>query len=240
MSSLPPPVVREHQGVSVVRDDLLDGGTKLRYFADLFDGGVREVVYASPCEGGAQISLAWAARLAGGRATIFCAARKDEHPRTREARRLGARVEVVRPGYLTVVQARARRYAKASGALLLPCGGDIDGATEAIRTAALATGIQPRSVWCAAGSGTLARGLAAAWPHAAHHVVEVGRTLTPLEVGGATIHRTRYRFGQPCKAQPPFPSDRHYDAKAWEVLTSQQPFRGRLFWNVMGPPTEQA
>ena len=49
------------------------------------------------------------------------------------------------------------------------CGkADIPGATEHIATAARAAVVPaPREVWCAGGHGTLASGIAAAWPDAA-------------------------------------------------------------------------
>ena len=51
------PIVKNHNGVLVVRDDLFDGGTKAR-FIPLLLAGTDEVVYASPAEGGAQTALA--------------------------------------------------------------------------------------------------------------------------------------------------------------------------------------
>ncbi|MFO1156639.1 MAG: hypothetical protein U1E43_07680 [Rhodospirillales bacterium] len=89
-------------------------------------------------------------------------------------------------------------------------------------------------VWCAAGSGVLARGLARAWPGARRHAVQIGRALRPADVGGATIHIYPAPFGKPGRTAP-FPADPHYDAKAWEICRAR---RGRgevLFWNVTGP-----
>ena len=57
----PAPLVTEHDGVLVVRDDLFPGGTKARFLGTLFNG-VDEVVYASPAEGGGQTALATVAR----------------------------------------------------------------------------------------------------------------------------------------------------------------------------------
>lgn len=101
------PIVLEHAGVMVVRDDLL-GGTKARFLDRMFDGA-DEAVYASPAEGGAPTALTTVARQLGKRATIFVAARSWPHARTLEAARLGGRVVEVRPGYLSVVQAAAER-----------------------------------------------------------------------------------------------------------------------------------
>src|SRR5690606_6268410 len=181
------PIVRDHAGLLVVRDDLFAGGTKARFMPALFDGAA-ELVYASPAEGGAQTALAHCARRLGKKATIFVAARKRQHDRTLEAARLGAKIVPVAPGYLSVVQARAREYCARTGARLVPFGVDMPEAVVAIAEAAKAIGIVPDEVWCAAGSGVLARGLAMAWPTARRHVVQVGHALTPEEVAGATIH----------------------------------------------------
>jgi hypothetical protein len=151
------------------------------------------------------------------------------------AKRLGAKVMQVSPGYLSTVQARARDYSCQAGARLAPFGVDIPEAIEAIAEAARSIEIEPDEVWCASGSGVLARGLASAWPNARRHVVQVGRTLTANEVAGATIHVYPLPFGREAKTKPPFPSDPHYDAKAWEQCAARKG-RGRvLFWNVAGP-----
>lgn len=228
------PIVREHDGVLVVRDDLFPGGIKARFLGLAFEG-VDEAVYASPAEGGAQTALATVARGFGKRATIFVAARAKLHPRTLEASRLGARVVPIRPGHLSVVKARAREWAKRSGARLVPFGADMPEAVAAIAAAARATGLDPDEVWCAAGSGVLARGLALAWPRARRHVVQIGRALSPVEVAGARIHVHPRRFSEVARAAPPFPSDPHYDAKAWETMTARRGAGRVVFWNVVGP-----
>lgn len=228
------PIVREHDGVWVVRDDLFPGGTKARFMPVLFEG-VDEAVYASPAEGGAQTALATVAKDLGKRATIFVAARAKLHPRTLEAARLGAKVAPVRPGYLSVVQARAKDYAKASGARHVPFGVDLPEAITRLAEAALATGLDPDEVWCAAGSGVLARALAQAWPRARRHVVQVGRELSPHDVAKATVHVHPLCFGEKARSTPPFPSDPHYDAKAWETTKARRGVGLVVFWNVAGP-----
>ena len=228
------PIVREHDGVLVVRDDLFPGGTKARFLPVLYERA-DEVVYASPAEGGAQTALAHTAAGLGRRATIFVAKRARPHPRALEAKRVGAKVLQVRPGYLTVVQARAREYCRATGALLAPFGADLPEAIELIAAAARATGLEPDEVWCASGSGVLMRGLAKAWPGAERHSVQIGRKLSPGEVAGAAIHIHPRGFGQHAKTAPPFPSDPHYDAKAWELCCQRRGPGTVVFWNVTGP-----
>ena len=172
------PHLTEHDGLFVARDDLFPGGTKARFLPILFEGA-DEVVYASPAEGGAQTALATVAARLGKHATIFVAQRAQPHPRTLMARRLGAEIVQVSPGHLNVVQARARKYSQEHGAHLAPFGFDMPEAVDTIAEAARSIGLQPDEVWCAAGSGVLARGLAQAWPNARRHVVQVGRELSP-------------------------------------------------------------
>lgn len=65
--------------------------------------------------------------------------------------------------------------------------------------------------------------------------MQVGRRLEPREVANATIHIYPRQFSDAAKALPPFPSDPHYDAKAWETLTARKGPGRVLFWNVAGP-----
>jgi hypothetical protein len=228
------PVVTTHNGISVVRDDLFPGGTKARFLPILFDGAA-EVVYASPAEGGAQTALAHVAASLGKRATIFVAKRKQPHDRALEAKRLGAKVMQVPCGYLNVVQARACEYCNRTGAKLAPFGVDLPEAIATIASAAKATGLKPDEVWCASGSGVLARSLAMAWPNARRHVVQVGRELKPGDVAGAQIHKATLPFSKAIKEKPPFPSCPHYDAKAWQICKTQHGAGLVVFWNVTGP-----
>lgn len=232
---MPAPVVVEHDGIHVVRDDLAGGGTKARFMVKLFEHA-DEIVYATPAEGGAQSALAWAARAMGKRATLFVAKRAEPHPRALMAKSLGAKVYQVTPGYLNVVRKRAQDYCNATGAVHAPFGLNTPEAIESIAAAARSTGLEPDEVWCASGSGVLARSLALAWPKARRHVVQVGRTLTPDEVAGATIHVHSLAFGQTCRSRPPFPSDPHYDAKAWEIAKARRGAGLVVFWNVTGKP----
>lgn len=230
------PIVRIHDGIFVVRDDLFHGGTKARFLSVLFEG-VDEVVYATPAEGGAQTALAHTAAALGKRATIFVAKRKVPHDRALEAKRVGAKVMQVPHGYLSNVQSKAKEYCRRTGAKLVPFGVDLPEAIATIAAAAISTELKPDEVWCAAGSGVLARSLAKAFPDADRHVVQVGRALTPEEVAGATIHEAGLPFGRALKEKPPFPSCPHYDAKAWRVCKAQHGDGQVLFWNVTGPAT---
>lgn len=229
-----PPIVTYHNGIAVVRDDLFPGGTKARFLPVLF-WDAQEVVYASPAEGGAQTALAHTAAALGKQATIFVAKRKQPHNRTLEAKRVGAKIMQVKNGYLNVVQAKAKEYCRRTGARLAPFGVNLPEAIQTIAEAAKATKVEPDEVWCASGSGVLARSLSRAFPEARRHVVQVGRKLEASEVAGATIHEAGMPFSKAIKAQPPFPSCPHYDAKAWQICKTKHGPGLVLFWNVTGP-----
>lgn len=236
MRPLPPPIVEMHDGILVVRDDLLPGGTKLRYLRSLF-ADHDEVVYASPVFGGAQLALAHAAKATGKKATLFVAKRKIMHPRTASAEAVGARIIQVEHGYLSHVQARAKMYCQVSGAHYLPFGGDGEEAVEAIAAAArmVWNDVGPfDEVWSAMGSGVLQRGLQRGMPGVKRFfgIMVGGETKNP---GIAVPIPAGMPFEKAFRPQPPFPSDPFYDAKAWAAcVRAHAP--GALFWNVLGPP----
>jgi len=222
-----PPLVEKCGGLFVVRDDLVPGGTKVRALPALLTGA-REFVYASPVAGYAQVALAIAAAEAGVRATVFCAERRELHPRTAAALCAGARIVQVPVGYLNVVRARAREYCAVSGARLLPFGFDTPLFLDTLAAVAYRMPIEPREVWTVAGSGTLTRALQKAWPRAAFYAVRIGAL---PNAGLARLYVAPEGFEQPARRPPPFPSCSNYDAKAWQfVLAHAKP--GALFWNV--------
>jgi hypothetical protein len=232
--TIPNPIVEFIDGIYVVRDDLIPGGTK-RSFADQLIYPHAEVVYSSPVYGGAQIAIAHAAREQGARATIFCAKRKKPHPRTIEAFNAGAKIVQIPSGYLSNVKAKATNYCKQTGAYMLPFGLETETAFSAI--ASRAKLIQQEigdidQVWSVGGSGVLCRGLQRGIIAKSFHVVQIGRQLKPTDVKAAKIYVHPLDFSVDAKIKPPFPSCSNYDAKAWEFVKRYATGR-TLFWNVM-------
>jgi len=221
------PVLEKFGSLVVVRDDLLPGGTKSRVLPQLLTGA-SEFVYASPAYGYAQVALAHACRLAGYTATIFTAKRNELHPRTKEAKDAGAKIVMVPHGYLSNVQAKAKAYAEAISAKLLPFGLDVPEMAEGLRAVASTVEYEPSEVWTVAGSGTLSRALQQAWPKAQFFAVMVG---AQPQVGRASLLIAPEKFEQDARVKPPFPSCSNYDAKAWRFIQAKAS-PGALFWNV--------
>jgi len=226
---LPDPILVEHEGIVVVRDDLLPGGTKRRALHVLLDDQHNDYVYASPVYGFAQIALAHTAQDYNRNATIFCAKRNYRHERTRMAEALGAQIIEVPHGYLNVVKARAQEYCQRTGAKLLPFGLDDEEFILALADVARRLPIAPPTeVWSVCGSGVLSRALQLAWPDANFFGVRVG--IEP-DAGRARVFRAPEEFEQLANLRPPFPSTDNYDAKAWSFV-KRYASPGALFWNV--------
>ncbi len=230
---IPPPILKTHENVVVVRDDLFPYGSKARFLGSYFAGITKkEVVYgSSPRWGFAQISIAYLAGLHGKRATIFLPKSKELHPYSLRAIELGAKVIQVPMGFTAVCEARARAYTKEMDGFLLPCGLNSPKVIAQVAEVGRSLAVLPDEVWTVASSGTLTRGLQLAFPSARFFAIRVGRSITPHEAGRATIINYPLEFGRKAKCLPPFPSVPEYDAKAWEYIPKDGK-KLRLFWNV--------
>jgi len=233
--SLPEPVIEEYEGIKVVRDDLLGGGSKIRFADYLIQSQpeIEEWVYgSSPATGYAQISLSYLCRKYGKKAVIFMAERAWDklHDYQIEALKAGADMKWVPNGMLSVTEKRARDYVEQDPKVrrLLPIGFHHDTVIASIVRVALSIDVRPNEVWTVGSSGTLTRGLQLAWPDADFHCVTVGHK---GDYGRAKTYRCEIPFNKPAKVIPPFPSAITYDAKASEYI-KQHASPGALFWNV--------
>lgn len=234
----PPPVVEKHEGIFVVRDDLLTGGTKERIYDYMVQKEpVQEWVYGGGSRWGyGQIGLGAVCKKYGKKATVFIAKGKELHPSSEKAKQLGVDIHEVNMGMLTVTQGRARKYVAEDPQhrRLVEFSGD-PAVVGSVLKVARTLPFEPDEVWSVAGSGVLNRGLQLAFPNAKCYAVSIGHILSPEEQGRATIIRHPQKFAEECKKdkRPPFPSSPNYDAKAWEyVLLGAKPKKKVLFWNV--------
>jgi hypothetical protein len=231
----PKPVIEEHDGFLVVRDDLLSGGSKVR-FADYLISNEKEVeewVYgSSPATGYAQISLSCLCRKYGKKAVIFMAKRSLDNLHNYQLRAIeeGAIMHWIPNGMLSVTEKRARDYVAEDPKRrrLIPIGLEHDTVIASIVSVATKMGVEPTEVWTVGSSGTLTRGLQQAWRQASFHCVTVGHA---GDYGRAKTYKCEIPFNKPAKVLPPFPSAITYDAKAWEFM-KKYASPGALFWNV--------
>lgn len=234
--NLPDPVIENVEGISVVRDDLLPGGTKRRaaYNFILKYPSIQNWIYASPRQGYAQLALAHVCKDLGKKAIIYIPDGAKTQL-TKEAEALGAEVNLVPNGMLTVINKRARdRQALGwDNSMCLPFGLDHPIIVETIANIARKLPVQPKEVWSVMSSGVLSRGLQMAWPDAKVYGVQIGHGTTEREMGRAIAIPKRMPFQKDCPVseRPPFPSSLTYDSKAWKHI-KEMASPGALFWNV--------
>lgn len=226
-----------HNGIYVLRDDKLLGGTKSVFIEKLLDPDATEYVYASPVYGGFQIALSGVCKRLEKKAIIFCPKRSIPHPNSLKCKSLGATVYQVPYGYLSNIQAKSRVYcSKSNTRQLLPFGADSPVAINAIaeRTKEVVSilGFEPENICCAIGSGTLVRGILEGTTKSKVIGVRVGKA--------SKIFNERLQvidYGKPFEAcsnaKAPFPSCENYDLKAWETLLRLNLSGTALFWNVL-------
>lgn len=244
----PTPIIELHNDIHVVRDDLLNYGSKIR-FVDYFIGHapenkeVTEWVFGScPATGYAQISLPVVCKRYGKKAVLFMAERSMDklHEYQKRGIELGTIYHWVKMGMLNVTQSHAKKYTAEDPVhrRVLPLGLEHETVVASIIKVARSLPIKPKEVWSVGSSGTISRGLQLAFPDADVHVVQVGHTMKPREIGRAIHHISPYKFDKPVKIHemPPFPSAPTYDAKGWKPMIDWYKTNEKkgdvLFWNV--------
>jgi hypothetical protein len=235
----PAPVIEEHDGVHVVRDDLLEAGSKMRFIDKLIrDTDCEEWVFGGSNKvGWGPISLAYVCQKYGKKATCFWAERKEPTWHQQKYLDYGGRIEWVKMGMLNVTLSRAERYRRESPQTrkTLPLGLEHDWVLGSIVKVAQSLPLKPDVIWTVASSGTLNRGLQLAFPDAEIHAIQTGHKLDERQLGRATLHECAYKYDKPVKKgeEPPFPSAPEYDAKAWKVIQENvDKSKVNLFWNV--------
>lgn len=246
----PAPVLEEHEGFVVVRDDLLEYGSKIRSLDYMIGHApeykrVKEWVFGGcPRYGYAQISLPHVCNKYDKKAVLFMAGaanKGDGVPPTKpfiyqqRGMDLGVDYRWLSFGMLTNTLAKARKYHAEDPHTreILPLGLEHPYVTASMIKVALDLPVKPKEIWSVGSSGTLSRALQLAFPDAEVHVVSVGHKMNPEEIGRAKYYRSELPFSKEAKKEdmPPFPSAPNYDAKAWKFVR-QYASPGALFWNV--------
>ncbi len=230
--------IEKYNGINVLRDDLLNGGTKSILMPTLITDEYNEYVYASPVYGGFQIALSAYCQKVNKQATIFCAKRKEMHPNTLKCIEYGAKIIEVPYGYLSVVEKNSRDYCEKTGAFKLKFGANTDECkdiiTKRVKDVINTLGKEPDEIWCAIGSGTLVESILSATKKSKVFGVQVGQEYNsrPDRLTVLCYHKT---FDKKSNYISSFPSMPNYDLKAWEYLNNLRDNRNKdiLFWNVL-------
>lgn len=235
----PDPVVKIHDGVRVVRDDLIVG-TKTRA-GDLLASKINHetIVYSQPRVGLAGVSLLDVAKHHDKKIVLFMPAAKTISHHQACCIERGATPVFKRIAAMPILNKYAKEWAESNDAFFVPLGLRHELATAGIVHAASKID-PPEEVYVAISTGVLTRALQIAWPKAKFTCVAVARNLKAGELGRAAVISEELEFQTEEKPEnmPPFPAIATYDGKVWKHVPKNTG-RDVLFWNVGAEPSLQ-
>jgi hypothetical protein len=230
----PPPVIKMHDGVRVVRDDLLVG-SKIRG-GDLLVSQIKQktLVYVQPRTGLAGVSLLEVAKRHDKKVKLFMPSSKQISHHQACCIERGADYEFHRIAAMPNLNAIAKKWAdEQEDAFFIPLGLKHELVTAGFVKVASQIP-EPEEVWTVISTGVLHRALQIAWPNAKFHCVAVSRNMKSAEIGHDSIISHPLPFTTAIKEDlPPFPSVNTYDGKCWASIPKNTG-RDILFWNVGG------
>lgn len=208
--------------LSVLRDDLIAGGSKRRALDILLQSMPEsDIAYAGTIFGHGALALAHACEATGKRAHLYLACNDDRHPMIERIRKTNAVIERCEP--LPVDQL----YAHAKGDYIFPPGFDTPRFHDAMIRSLEDIDLNDYSeIWCSAVSGTLAKALKGAF-----HVTRL-RIVSMAKTGNGDFHAPE-KYHQTAEAPPPYPSCPYTDAKVWR-FARQHAMPNALIWNTAG------
>lgn len=243
-------IVKEHDGVLVVRDDLLPGrvGSKARYAEALMQKIEQKYVfYAGVPSGQAMVTLARACRKYNKMLVCISPNRKEPTTAHTETMEVGA----IYLYYQTGGQAGARKRCRAfindqllSRGFYVPAGVKNPIITAGFIKSAmkLESLYNPDAIFCVASTGVMSHSLSLAVPNAEVYAIQVaGNSSTTKWPGRLKVTEHPQKFSERVKKEndPPFNSMLNYDAKGWaycKKYKQENPNKTVVFWNVMGEP----
>lgn len=246
---LPLPLVSEHEGIKVVRDDVING-SKCR-FADLLIQSIPEetLVYVQPRVGLAGVSILNIAKRYNKKVVLFMPSSKTISHHQAVCIERGAIPKFRRIAAMPVLNSIAQRWAEQNGARFIPLGLKHELVVAcAARVALNITDVlnlpQPDVCFVATSTGVLVRGLQIGWDKTKFYAVTVARNMKSGELGRAEPIIEPLPFQRTEKKQnlPPFPTVNTYDAKVWKYAKQykdQNPEANVWMWNVGQEPVLQ-
>jgi hypothetical protein len=240
-SMLPDIVVKKHEGVNVVREDLvLKGGTKSRAAEFLISQIPKKtLVYVVPRVGHAGVAIMELANLYGKEVIFFMPACNTISDNQASIISMGPKkVEFARIAAMPNLNYIAAKYAFQNNYCFLPFGLNhphtIAGFVRSCKNI-LDNYDEPEEMWSAVSTGVLTRGIQIGFPNALMKGVAVARNMKKGELGRTDIISEPLPFlsKEKTKNLPPFDSVPSYDAKVWKYVPKNTN-RNVWFWNVAG------
>jgi hypothetical protein len=238
-SNLPDPIILNHDGVDVVREDIdLIGGSKTRAAEFLFSKLKRKtVVYVVPRYGFAGIAIMELCKMYNKEAIFFMPSSKivSDHqykvismkPKDIIFKRIAA---------MPNLNLIAKKFAIKNDFEFLPFGLNhpytIAGIVRSCETI-LKNHKEPEEIWSVVSTGVLTRGIQIGFSNSKMKGVAVARNMKAGELGRTEVISEKLPFHTSEKIEnlPEFPTVASYDGKAWKYIPKNTN-RNILFWNV--------
>ena len=233
----PAPVEVMHDGVRVIRDDMIVG-TKTRG-GDCLISGIKEeiIAYVQPRTGLAGVSILDAAKRHNKKVRLYMPSSKKISHHQACCIEQGADVSFHRIAAMPNLNKIALEDSRKQGYYFVPLGLKHEMVTAGMVKVA-STIREPDEVYVATSTGVLTRALQIAWPNAKFTSVAVSRNMKAGELGRAEVISEPKAFTASEKTEnlPPFPCIDTYDGKVWKFIPKNTG-RNILFWNVGPEPT---
>jgi hypothetical protein len=233
----PAPVEVMHDGVRVIRDDLIVG-SKSRG-GDCLISKIKEetIAYVQPRTGLAGVSILDAAKRHNKKVRLYMPSSKKISHHQACCIEQGAEVSFHRIAAMPNLNIIAKEDARKNGYYFVPLGLKHELVTAGMVKVASALRA-PDEVYVATSTGVLTRALQIAWPNAKFTSVAVSRNMKAGELGRASVISEPKPFtaSEGVDNLPPFPCIDTYDGKVWKYIPKNTG-RNILFWNVGPEPT---
>jgi len=225
--------LREHEGFTVMRGDLIPGGVKAICLTSILASvAEREVVYAAHAYGHSGLALGLAGLKNGKKVSLFFAGpRVSTYVFDQTEALSNVRCIMLDDlSHQSQIVEIAREYAKKNNAHFLPVGFNFPTFNSCLIKLAQSLPIDPKEVWVSGGSGTTSRCLVKAWPKAKIYTVDLGM-MPNADMGTKHVYYVPEAPTDKALFPPLYPSAIYYDAKNWRFI-KEYASEGALIWNI--------
>ncbi len=212
--------------LTVLRDDLLPGGTKRRALTHMLkDISEDRIFYAGTVMGHGALALAHACADHGKDAHIFLCG-DEEDPMVQRLRAAGAVLHLHPPLPIAALYAITQEHA--AGGVVFPPGFDVPAFSTALaRSLSTFDAAAYSEIWTASVTGTLTRAMKTAFPET------VFKTVSVVKSGKSCDFTAPEKYHRSAQSLPPYPSCPYTDAKIWQFARDHAALDA-LIWNIAG------
>tara|TARA_R110001592_G_scaffold96157_5_gene276351 strand:- start:20 stop:715 length:696 start_codon:yes stop_codon:yes gene_type:complete len=223
-----------YKNLTILRDDLIEGGSKMRFIHKLLEPNKKGYIYCSMGYGAFQVALSVWCKQNNKKCVIFTPDKKLLDKNTLKLYENGADVKLIKYGYTSVLNKRAKDFNINNDYQILHFGANCEIAIHSIsdimKQIIEKLGYEPKNIYCAVGSGTLLSGILKGTKKSIIHGVIIGKKFN-IEHERIKLYKYPKPFSYESKLNIPFNSNKNYDRKVLEIALKHN-IPKSFFWNV--------